>query len=147
MTRELLLDTSVLLKWFHRAGEDEVEQAQWQLHAHREGVVHAHVLDLGMYELGNVLVRSLNCSAQAARTVLEAAFALCGPPLTLTQEAFGAAAHIAASDGLTFYDAAFATAAREHGCTLVSADRGLLAAGHAITLTESIERLRGGAEG
>ena len=58
--RELLLDTSVLLKWFHRDGEDEIEHAEWHLQAHRAGLLHAHVLDLGMYELGNVLVRALN---------------------------------------------------------------------------------------
>lgn len=145
--RELLLDTSVLLKWFHRDGEDEIEQAEWHLQAHREGVVHAHVLDLGMYELGNVMVRALNRNAQQARAVLEATLALCGPPLALSDSALFAAADIAADDGLTFYDAAFAVAAREHGCTLISADRKLLASGHAITLTESLERLRSGLHG
>ena len=142
--RELLLDTSVLLKWFHRDGEDEVEQAEWHLQAHREGVVHAHILDLGIYELGNVMVRALNRNAHQSRAVLEATLALCGPPLTLPDAAFGTVADIATADALTFYDAAFATAAREHGCTLVSSDRRLLATGHAITLTQSMEGLRGG---
>ena len=31
---ELLLDTSVLLKWFHRMGEEDIEQAEWHLQAH-----------------------------------------------------------------------------------------------------------------
>jgi predicted nucleic acid-binding protein len=145
--RELLLDTSVLLKWFHRDGEDELEQAEWRLQAHREGLVHAHVLDLGIYELANVTVRALNRDAQQSRAVLEATLALCGPPLTLPDSAFGVAADIANADGLTFYDASFAAAAREHGCTLASADRELLAAGHAITLTQSVERLRDGQKG
>jgi predicted nucleic acid-binding protein len=145
--RELLLDTSVLLKWFHRDGEDEIEQAEWHLQAHREGVVHAHVLDLGMYELGNVLVRALNRNAQQARVVLEATLGLCGSPLTLSDSALLEAAGIAVDDGLTFYDAAFAVAAREHGCTLISTDRRLIASGHAITLTESLQRLRGGRHG
>lgn len=142
--RDLLLDTSALLKWFHRDGEDELEQAQWHLQAHREGVVHAHVLDLGLYELGNVMVRALNRTAQQSRAVLEATWALCGPALTLSEAALGTAADIATADSLTFYEAAFAAAAREHGCTLVSSDRRLLATGHAITLTQSMERLRDG---
>ena len=141
---ELLLDSSVLLKWFHRDGEDEIEQAEWHLQAHREGFVHAHVLDLGMYELGSVLVTALNRTAEQTRAVLEAALALCGPPLTLPDAALGTAADIATADELTFYDAAFAAAAREHGCTLVSADRKLLRSGHAITLTQSMERVRAG---
>ncbi len=141
--RELLLDTSVLLKWFHREGEDEIEQAEWHLQAHRQGAVHAHILDLGVYELGNVLVRALNRTALQSRAVLDAALALCGPPLTLSAADLGRATEIACDDGLTFYDAAFAVAAVAHECTLVSADRKLLTTGHAITLTQSMEQLRG----
>lgn len=141
--RELLLDTSVLLKWFHREGEDEVEQAEWHLQAHRQGVVRAHMLDLGVYELGNVLVRALNRTAQQSAAVLDAALALCGPALTLNAADLGKAAEIACADALTFYDAAFAVAASAHECTLISADRKLLATDHAITLTQSMEQLRG----
>lgn len=140
--RELLLDTSVLLKWFHHAGEDSVEQAEWHLHAHRHGLIIAHVLDLGIYELGNVLVRALHRDAEEASAVLDAALALCGPPLTLPDSCFGEVAEIACADGLTYYDAAFVVAARRHKCTLVSADRRLLSTGHAITLSQSIERMR-----
>lgn len=139
--RELLLDTSVLLKWFHRSGEAEIEQAEWHLQAHREGLVHAHILDLGVYELGNVLVAALKRTAAQSAEVIDAALALCGPPLTLRSPAFGEVAETACADGLTFYDAAFAVAAREYNCTLISADRGLLGTGHAITLTQSMQRL------
>jgi len=141
--RELLFDTSVLLKWFHREGEDEIEQAEWHLQAHRQGAVHAHILDLGVYELGNIVVRALNRTATQSHAVLEAALALCGPPLTLSATDFGRVAKVACDDGLTFYDAAFAVAAEAHDCTLVSADRKLLTTGHAITLTQSMEQLRG----
>lgn len=143
MNREILLDTSVLLKWFHRDGEDEVEQAEWHLQAHRHGVIHTHVLDLGLYELGNVLVRALNRTAQQCAAVLHAATALCGPAFTLSPADLAKASEVACTDDMTFYDAAFAVAAITHQCTLVSADRRLLAAGHAITLTQSMEQLRG----
>ncbi|HQZ84481.1 MAG TPA: type II toxin-antitoxin system VapC family toxin [Actinomycetota bacterium] len=141
--RELLLDTSVLLNWFHRTGEGEIELAEWHLEAHRQGLVHAHILDLGVYELGNVLVRALGRTAQQASAVLNAALALCGPPLSLPGSSLSEVAQIACDDGLTFYDAAFAVAAREHGCALVSADRKLLSTGHAITLEHSKQQLRG----
>ena len=90
------------------------------------------------------MLRALNRNAHQSRAVLEVTLALCGPPLTLPDAAFGTVADIATADALTFYDAAFAKAAREHGCTLVSSDRKLLATGHAITLTQSMEGLRGG---
>ncbi len=142
MNRDLLLDTSVLLKWFHHDGEDEVEQAEWHLHAHRQGVIRAHVLDLGLYELGNVLVRPLKRSAEQATAVLTATVTLCGPPLTLDITGLAAAADTACSEGLTFYDAAFVAAAEAHDCTLISADNQLVATGHAITLTQSMEQFR-----
>lgn len=140
--RDLLLDTSVLLKWFHREGEEEVEQAEWHLQAHRRGVVRAHILDLGIYELGNVLVRPLKRNAEQCAAVLNAATALCGPALTLSPADLATAADIACADDLTFYDAAFAVAATTHDCTLLSADRKLLTTGHAITLTQSMNQLR-----
>lgn len=84
------------------------------------------------------------CRWSVVRAVSEATLALCGPPLALADAAFGTAADIATADELTFYDAAFAAAAREHGCTLVSADRKLLRSGDAITLTQSMERVRAG---
>lgn len=70
--------------------------------------------------------------------MINAALALCGPPLTLRPAAFGEVANVACVDGLTFYDAAFVVAAREHDCTLISADRRLVATGNAITLTQSM---------
>lgn len=143
LIRDLLLDTSVVLKWFHRDGEDEVEQAEWHLQAHREGFIRAQVLDLGIYELGSILVRVLNRTASETAAVLDAVRGLCGSPLRLDEGGLTVAAEIACADGLTFYDAAFASAATAHGFTLISADRKLLTTGHALTLTRSIERLRG----
>jgi len=143
LNRDLLLDTSVLLKWFHRDGEAEIEQAEWHLQAHRLGIVRGHLLDLGIYELGNVLVRPLKRTAIECAAVLDAAAALCGPVLTLGSDDLAKAAEIACADDLTFYDAAFAAAALAHGCTLISADSRLVATGHAITLTQSMEGFRG----
>ena len=58
MTR-LLVDTSVLIKWFHSEGEHGVPQARALRTAHLNGDLDAHVLDLAYYELGNVLMRAL----------------------------------------------------------------------------------------
>ena len=77
--RDLLLDTSMVLKWFPpRRGVRS--RAGGHLQAHRTGVVNAHPLDLGLYELGNVLVRALNRTAEQTSSVLEAARMLCSPP-------------------------------------------------------------------
>lgn len=138
----MLFDTSALIKWFHDDGESESEQAQWHLLAHREGLVDAHVLDLGIYELGNVLIRALGRDATHTATVIDATLALCGPALTLSHNGYALAATIADTAGLSFYDASFVAAAREHGMTLLSADRRLVATGNALTLTQSQALLR-----
>jgi predicted nucleic acid-binding protein len=48
----LLIDTSVLSKWFHSEGESELPQARALRSAHAAGALDAHVLDLAAYEAG-----------------------------------------------------------------------------------------------
>ena len=48
MTR-LLIDTSVLIKWFHEDGESELLEARALRDAHVRGELDAHVLDLAVY--------------------------------------------------------------------------------------------------
>lgn len=86
----LLVDTSVLVKWFHAEGEGEVDAARSLLSGHRAGT-----------------------------------------------------ASLGARHGLSFYDAAWAAAARALEVPLVSADRQLLGAGLAVSATEAADRLRG----
>ena len=54
MTR-VLIDTSVLIKWFHSKGESELDAARALRSAHLRGEIQAHVIDLAVYEVGNVL--------------------------------------------------------------------------------------------
>ncbi len=60
---DVFVDTSVLITWFHQDGEHDIEAARALLAAHQEGVVRARVLDLAVYEIGNVLTRSLRWTA------------------------------------------------------------------------------------
>ncbi|HEU0169713.1 MAG TPA: hypothetical protein VFS62_18210, partial [Chloroflexota bacterium] len=73
---------------------------------------------------------------------VEALVALCGPPITLEPEWRRDAAVLAVQHRLTYYDASYAAAARGLGVALVSADKQLLDAGLAETITQFVERLR-----
>jgi predicted nucleic acid-binding protein len=137
-----MADTSVILKWFHTEGEAEVAAAQVVLEAHRAGQVGVHILDLTMYELGNVLLRSLRRPAQEVAGRLDDLLFLCGPVITLEPGWRRDAAGLAQVHGLTFYDAAFAAAARGLDVPLLSADRQLLASGLAESLTSWSNRTR-----
>ena len=61
---DVVCDASIVLKWFHEEGEEEVEAARALLDAHQAGHVAAHILDVTLYELGNVLLRALGWKAE-----------------------------------------------------------------------------------
>jgi hypothetical protein len=72
-------------KWFHAAGETELGAARALRDAHATNRLDAHVLDLALYELGNVLVRSLRWTADDVADQLE------GVPLVSADRALLAA--------------------------------------------------------
>jgi len=112
------------------------------LRAHRAEQVDVKILDLSMYELGNILLRKLGWTARDVADQLDDVQILCGSPLALVDVWRREAADLAEQHGLGFYDAAFAAAARGLGVSLVSADRQLLAAGLAESVTGYVERMR-----
>lgn len=140
MTR-LLIDTSVLIKWFHSEGESELAQARLLRSAHVTGEIGAHMLDLALYEVGNVLSRVLRWNAVDVADQLDDLHAILGPPLVMTPAWLRRAATLAHLHALSFYDASWAAAAAELGISLISADRRLLGAGLAESPNEVAIRL------
>ena len=128
----VLVDTSVLIKWFHSEGESEVVEARALRAAHVTGEISVHILDLAMYEVGNVLLRALRWPADDVADQLDDLVTVCGTPLVMQHDWLHDAATLAAEHGLTFYDAAWAASARGLAIQLVSADRALVAAGLAL---------------
>jgi predicted nucleic acid-binding protein len=137
----LLIDTSVLIKWFHDAGESELAEARAIRDAHVRGDLDAHVLDLAIYEVGNVLGRALTWTATDVGDQLDDLLAIVGSPIVMAQGWLRDAAVLAETHVLSFYDASWAAAAAALGVSLVSADRRLLAAGLAETPSAVTSRL------
>jgi predicted nucleic acid-binding protein len=138
----LLVDTSVLIKWFHTEGELELAPAHSIRDATQSGEVQARVIDLALYEMGNVLLRSLRWTAGDIADQIEDLIVICGPPLALGADWLRLAAELGERHQLTFYDAAWAAAAQGLGISLVSADARLLAAHLAESPAEVAQRLR-----
>jgi predicted nucleic acid-binding protein len=138
----LLVDTSVLVKWFHSEGEPELAEARSIRDAAQIGEVQARVIDLALYEMGNVLLRALGWSGSDIADQLDDLVIICGPPLAMSAEWLRLAAELGARHRLTFYDAAWAGAAEALGIPLVSADAQLLAAGMAESPAAVVRRLR-----
>ena len=141
MTR-LLVDTSVLIKWFHSDGESELEPSRALRSAHVHGGVDAHVLDLAIYEVGNVLVRALRWSASDVADQLDDLQQILGPPLVMAPSWSRRAATLAHDHSLSFYDASRAASAMELGMPLVSVDRRLLTVGLAESPSDITTRLK-----
>lgn len=141
MTR-LLVDTSVLIKWFHSDGESELQPARALRSAHLTGQLDAHMLDLASYEVGNVLTRALHWTATDAADQLDDLHAILGPALVMSPAWLRRAATIAQVHTLSFYDASWAATALELRIPLVSADRRLLAAGLAESPSQVSTRLQ-----
>ncbi|MGH9045519.1 MAG: type II toxin-antitoxin system VapC family toxin, partial [Acidimicrobiales bacterium] len=102
----------------------------------------ARVIDLAIYEMGNVLLRALHWSGPDVVDQLDDLVLICGSPLAMAAAWFREAATIGAAHGLTFYDACWVAAAQELGVSLVSADAQLVNAGLAESPRAVTQRLR-----
>ncbi len=103
----LLIDTSILVKWFHDEGEGELAEARALRSAHVSGELEAHVLDLAIYEVGNVLLRGLHWEAAETADQLDDRGAILGAPLVMAADWRRHAAELARAHALSFYDASW----------------------------------------
>lgn len=138
----LLVDTSVLIKWFHSEGEAEVAEARALREATRRGDIETRVIDLALYEMGDVLLRSLHWSGSDVADQLDDLIVICGSPLAVAADWLRQASVLGAAKGLTFYDACWAAVAQALRISLVSADTQLVDAGLAESPRSAAERLR-----
>jgi predicted nucleic acid-binding protein len=124
----VVCDASVVLKWFHAAGEEEVGESRALLDLHRSRRAALSILDLTTYELGNALVRGMRVPAARARVVLESLDVVCRHVSLSTSELVDALG-LAEVHHLTVYDAAYAAVARSRHPRLATLDRLLLDSG------------------
>lgn len=137
---DVLCDASVALKWFHAEGESGVEPARALLAAHADGQIGLAILDLTLYEIGNVLVRSLGWSATDAADQIDDLGELV-PVLSPTSQELRRTAELAVELELTFYDAAYAAVASGRDAWLATADSKVVAAGAGETPGALVVRL------
>jgi predicted nucleic acid-binding protein len=126
---DVVSDASVVLKWFHAEGEEEVESARALLEHYGRQAIGLQVLDLTPYEVGNALLRGrARVPADRVAVVLEALADLC-PQVSPTTGDLRDAAALVELHGLTLYDAAYAAVARARGAELATLDQALLDSG------------------
>ncbi len=120
----IVLDASVVLKWFFQ-NEDDCDRALRYRDMHVAGEQPIAVPDLLFYEVGNVLTTRTRLDTAA---VSEAFFLLWNFDLEvcdLGYEEFSNAMRISRRYGITLYDAAYVELARRLQCDLVTSDKKL----------------------
>jgi predicted nucleic acid-binding protein len=120
-----LLDTSVLVRFFHDHDDQLQEHAENLRAAWLDDQAQLILLDLSVYELVNVCIRPLGYAGDRARAVVNALFRFRMPMLGVERGLAANAAELAADLGLSGYDASFVAAARRLGVPLITADRRL----------------------
>jgi predicted nucleic acid-binding protein len=130
----LLLDSGVWLA--SRDHDDEHHPSAVELLTGRRPVA---ALDLTLYEVANVGVRSWN-SAERASIVARLVRTACSNTIVRVDDAvIEHAIEVAAEHGISVYDAAYVAVARRNGSTLVSTDyRDLVGRGLALTPAEAL---------
>jgi predicted nucleic acid-binding protein len=125
MAPKIVVDTSVLIKWFKTRGEELLKEAARLREEIDRGGIEVHVPALLLYEVGNILLVKTRLGPAAldeAVARLEALPFLVAPPAT---PLLVRALRLGREFNLTFYDASFLALAVELDCPFVTADQRL----------------------
>jgi predicted nucleic acid-binding protein len=119
----LVIDASVVVKWFLAQGESEVESAATLLADHAAGRCALVAPALLAHEVLGVLARRL--PADAREDAVEALYDVGIHLMTPTRDLSLAAARLIAERQVSAFDSAYAALASALGCPLATADRRL----------------------
>ncbi len=141
MAPKVVVDSSVLIKWFKTQSEGLIPEARALLKEVTDRPLQVHVPALLLYEVGNILLQKTRLAAAALDTALGQLEAL---PFTIAPPAtplLRRAAHLGREFGLTFYDASFLALAVELDCPFITADQRLFDRVHTLPRVRHLSRL------
>ena len=123
--RSVLLDSSVVIKWF-RKSEIWREEAVLLRREYLEGRLMIYVPDLLILEIANVLRYKKDLSRQQVLAAIKSLYGLKIEILNLSRAVINKAIELAYSRDLTLYDASFVAAAHHLNVPFVTADEKLI---------------------
>lgn len=121
MSKQVVIDSSVAVKWTNSLDEELLPQSDAILKVAQQGKLSLFAPELLKYEVGNALLKK---GLELSQTQASLA-SLYGVPITYiidTQDLADAALEIAQLAQITYYDAAFISLAQKLNCPLITAN-------------------------
>ena len=118
-----IVDTSVVLQWFHESGELHTKEAKKLLDDLRAGRITISIPDMLPLELLNVFIKSKNLSIDEANTMLRDLFEMPIKIIGVSLPVLELSAKLMKEYNMAAYDAYFVALAEYEGCTLISDDQ------------------------
>lgn len=122
MSERLVIDSSVVVKWLNREGEEHLAQANKLLLDLSSGSKTADCPELVKYEVGNALLLGKKLLPEQFLQAADALFALPIGFIPFSYELVTEAYQLARRFKLTFYDAAFLALAKKEKASLITAN-------------------------
>jgi len=120
--RSLVIDASIVVKWFSASGEESVPQAVDILERHVGGGLKIVVPDLLYYEVANALVHKKSLTEDKISLALKSLFDLDLETVAISAALMVLSIELARKSGITVYDACYAAIAKDTGTPLVTAN-------------------------
>lgn len=120
MPSKIILDSSVILKWFYKEDEKHLAQAELTLKHILEGETILLVPELVKYEVLNVLLTSKKLPYLHAKDALDLFFKLPISFAVLDLQLASNTYKIAIEADITYYDASFIALAKQEDAVLVT---------------------------
>jgi len=139
--KRAVLDTSVIIKWFHEENEEDVEAALILRKAYADGFLTVSVPDLLFYEFANTLRYKNNLSFEDGIEKLRDLSSIGLEVHSMDWELTEAMFRLSLDRGLTIYDATYLALADRLSATLVTADRSVFQkakGGHSVMLLSEL---------
>ena len=117
---QIVVDSSVIVKWLNQQNEKYTTQAESLLDDARTEKIELFTPEIAKYEIGNVILIGKKLSLTQAKEALEFFFSLPINFISQTQDIAESTYKIGQELNITYYDASFLSLAEELGTPLVS---------------------------
>lgn len=120
MPNKIVVDSSVIVKWFNTKDEENLIDADKLLADALKGDIELLAPELAKYEVGNVLLFSKKLLPKETIIPFHAFFASPIQFIPQSEELAKETYEIAFNLGITYYDASFLSVAKQYNATLVT---------------------------